>query len=267
MNSLALAFASLEHQIGYARYSQREGFPCFDEQRSDLRAAGCEEVFGERVYAFAERKQLLKALDRVRSGGALTVTSLDRLGGSAQEATDIMERLEARGAGLRILSFNQQATVSASRMTSQLIAAAVEVENTVRLDRQHKADAKSRIEAGVTAIRRKIRRYQLILASVDQVKAMLASGMREDQIARKLCVGYMTVQDAKRELRFREEGEVGLERHIAHLERYLEVLAKKSAAVSVNGIASNSRRSTGQSEHVVFGDIRRRVAQSRQPTR
>jgi DNA invertase Pin-like site-specific DNA recombinase len=260
MNTVALPITRLQTQIGYARYSPREGFPGFEEQRTDLGAAGCEEVFGERVYAFGERKKLLSALERVRSGGALTVTTLDRLGGSAQEATDIMQRLEARGAGLRILSFNQETVVSGTRMTPQLIAAAVELENAVRLDRQHKADAKVRIDAGAAATTRKIRRCQLVLASIDQVKAMSATGMRDDKIARKLGIGYMVVQDAKSELRVRERGEEGLECYIAYLERYLEELAERAASISAKDASSHSRRSIERDKSVDLGEVRRKVA-------
>ena len=67
-------------KIAYARVSTRQ--QNLDMQLDAFRAEGCEKVYQEKISAFAERPELARALDDLRSGDVLYVWALDRLGRS-----------------------------------------------------------------------------------------------------------------------------------------------------------------------------------------
>ena len=65
--------------IGYARSSTIDQEAGYQAQIKALNAAGCENVFSEKVSSVAHRSELEAALDYAREGDALVVTKLDRL--------------------------------------------------------------------------------------------------------------------------------------------------------------------------------------------
>src|SRR2546421_2797402 len=71
--------------IGYARTSTAEQEAGLKAQERDLRAAGCQKVFSERVSSVARRERLDAALDYVREGDMLIVTRPDRLARSTAD--------------------------------------------------------------------------------------------------------------------------------------------------------------------------------------
>jgi len=93
------------YSIGYARTSTEEQQAGLEAQVAALKAAGCKKVLQERVSSIGQRKELETALGFVREGDTFVVTKLDRLARSTQHALSIVEDLESRGVGLRILDF------------------------------------------------------------------------------------------------------------------------------------------------------------------
>ncbi len=59
--------------VGYARTSTVEQEAGLEAQERDLRAAGCEKVFAERVSSVGKRQQLEAALGYVREWDTLVV--------------------------------------------------------------------------------------------------------------------------------------------------------------------------------------------------
>src|SRR5215813_739563 len=92
--------------VGYARTSTLEQRAGFEAQRRELEATGCEKLFAEQVSSVAAREQLTAALDFIREGDVLVVAKLDRLARSMRDLVDIVGRIEAKGASLRILNMN-----------------------------------------------------------------------------------------------------------------------------------------------------------------
>ena len=62
--------------VGYARTSSLAQVAGLEAQERDLRAAGCEKIFGEQVSSVAERQQLEAALDYVREGDIRVTSSI-----------------------------------------------------------------------------------------------------------------------------------------------------------------------------------------------
>ncbi|WP_411726317.1 recombinase family protein [Methyloglobulus sp.] len=86
--------------IGYARVSTDDQH--LDNQRSALRAAGCQRIYEEKISgAKRARPELNKLLDHLREGDVLVATRLDRLARATRDLLELAEILNRAGVGLR----------------------------------------------------------------------------------------------------------------------------------------------------------------------
>ena len=106
--------------IGYARTSTTDQQAGFDAQLVELETYGCERKFKEQVSAVASRGELDRAIDMLREGDKLVVTKLDRLARNVMHMGELLQKIEAKGAGLVILSLGSE-TVDTTTATGKLI--------------------------------------------------------------------------------------------------------------------------------------------------
>src|SRR4051812_33890948 len=105
--------------IGYARISMVDEPADLAAQERDLRTAGVEKVFRERLSSNAKRPTLKACLEFLRQSDALVVTKPDRLAGSPAELIAIEAHLDRRGVGLVVLSMGVD-TRNGENQTSKL---------------------------------------------------------------------------------------------------------------------------------------------------
>ncbi len=86
--------------VGYARTSTADQVAGLEAQERDLKAAGAEKVFSEKVSSVAQRATLRACLEFLREGDALVVAKPDRLARSTAELLTIEADLSRRGIGL-----------------------------------------------------------------------------------------------------------------------------------------------------------------------
>ena len=86
--------------IGYARTSTIDQIAGLEAQLNELKAAGAEKIFQERISSVAKRQQLDAALEFIREGDVLMVTKLDRLARSVADLMKIIELIKAKNASL-----------------------------------------------------------------------------------------------------------------------------------------------------------------------
>ncbi|RAI37109.1 recombinase family protein [Rhodoplanes serenus] len=179
--------------IGYARTSTTEQEAGLDAQLRDLTAAGCERLFSERVSSVAPRAQLEAALGFVREGDTLVVTKLDRLARSVAKAWEIVERLEEKGTGLRILSLDGD-TIDTRSATGKLIltifAGFAQFEREMMLERQREGIAKAKAE-GLYRGRKPTAR-----AKAEEARRLHAAGKTVTEVAKALGIGRASVYRA-----------------------------------------------------------------------
>jgi DNA invertase Pin-like site-specific DNA recombinase len=89
--------------VGYARTSTVEQIAGFESQLLALKKAGCEKVYQEQVSSIGNRVQLDAAMEFVREHDTLMVTKLDRLARSTKDLMAIIQELDRKNVGLRIL--------------------------------------------------------------------------------------------------------------------------------------------------------------------
>ena len=174
-------------QIGYARTSTLDQVAGLEAQRRDLEAVGCEKIFAEQVSSVAERGQLSVALDYLREGDVLTVTKLDRLARSVRDLLDIVDQIESRKAGLRILAMNLDTTTPTGKLMLQVLGAVAEFERSMMLERQREGIAKAKSQGKYKG------RKPTARAKSGEVQEMLEAGVTPTEVARKLGVGRSSV--------------------------------------------------------------------------
>lgn len=109
--------------IGYARVSKADGSQALDLQRDALAAAG---IVAERIYEdrmsgrHDARPGLEGCLKALREGDTLVVWKLDRLGRNLRHLVELIEALNARGVGLRVLT-GQGAALDTTRPEGRLV--------------------------------------------------------------------------------------------------------------------------------------------------
>ncbi|MGO1163292.1 recombinase family protein [Brucella sp. C7-11G] len=133
--------------VGYARTSTAEQNAGLEAQHRDLRATGCTKIFSEQISSVAERNQLEQALEFVREGDSLVITKLDRLARSTSHLLSIVEELDRKGVGLRILDFGGGSVDTKSpsgKMLITVFGAMAEFERSIMLVRQREGIAAAR---------------------------------------------------------------------------------------------------------------------------
>jgi DNA invertase Pin-like site-specific DNA recombinase len=169
--------------IGYARTSTVEQEAGLEGQERDLRAAGCEEVFSEKVSSVAARPQLEAAILHCRKGDVFVVTKPDRLARSTTNLLDLVDRMKAKGASLRILSMagSELDTGSATgKLMLTMLAAVAEFERNLMLERQREGIRKAAEEGKYKG------RAPTAQRQADEAERLKAKGMKPADIAAQL---------------------------------------------------------------------------------
>lgn len=176
--------------VGYARTSTVEQEAGLAAQERDLRAAGCDKVFAERVSSVARRDRLEAALDFVRDGDTLIVAKPDRLARSTADLLGIVARLEAKGVSLIVLSMGGQ-TVDTRTATGKLmltmLGAIAAFERDLMLERQREGIAKAKADGKYKGRAPTARRQ------AEEARKLRADGMHPLVIAERLGISRASV--------------------------------------------------------------------------
>lgn len=175
--------------VGYARTSTLDQTAGLEAQERDLRAAGCEKLFVEQVSSVdvAKREKLAEALDFIREGDALIVTKLDRLARSVPHLLEVLDRLKAKGASLRILNLGIDTATPTGALVLTILGGIAAFEREIMLERQREGIAKAKA-AGKYQGRKPTAR-----AKGEEVRALHAEGVGASEIAKRLGIGRASV--------------------------------------------------------------------------
>ena len=175
--------------IGYARTSTLEQEAGLDAQLAELKALKCRRVFKEQVSSvdIVRRVQLEAAIEFLREGDVLVVTKLDRLARSIRDLVAIIDRIEAKGAALRILGMGLDTSTPNGRLMLNVLGSVAQFEREIMLERQRVGIEKAKTEGKYKG------RKPTARARADEVKAMLANGLGAVAIARELGIGRSSV--------------------------------------------------------------------------
>lgn len=176
--------------VGYARTSTTDQVAGLEGQERDLREAGCERVFSERVSSLGKRPELESVLGFVREGDTVVVAKLDRLARSVADLLRIAAQLEGKKVALRVLSMGGQSvdtSTATGRLMLTMLGAVAEFERTLMLERQREGIAKAKGEGKYRG------RKPTAQAKSDEVRKLKAAGVRPSEISRQLGIGRASV--------------------------------------------------------------------------
>ena len=124
-----------KEKVGYARVSSVG--QSLEVQRTKLKQFGCDEIFEEkRSGKTANRPKLDECLKYVRKGDVLVITKLDRLARSTLHLHKIIDGLNKKGVGFKVLDQNIDTTTKEGKLVFSILASIAEFETELRKERQ-----------------------------------------------------------------------------------------------------------------------------------
>lgn len=122
--------------IGYARVSKEDQH--LDLQKRELKEAGCEDIFEDKISGVKDQRPGLQALlDYVRKGDIIVVWRLDRLGRSLNELIALFELLNSKGIELMSLHESIDTSSSSGKLIFHIFCALAEFERNLIRDRTY----------------------------------------------------------------------------------------------------------------------------------
>lgn len=183
--------------IGYVRVSKRDGSQVFDLQRDALVSAGVDE---DRIYEDLasgrkdDRPGLKECLKALQPGNTLLVWKLDRLGRSTKHLIDIVEDLNKRSVGLKVLAgagAEIDTTTANGRLIYGVFAALAEFEAELIRERTMAGLAAARARGRMGGRPRKMTKDTLKMA----MAAMTDPNSNASNVAKSLGVTTTTLYD------------------------------------------------------------------------
>lgn len=121
-------------KIGYARVSTQD--QNLDRQLDNLRAAGCERIFNEKMTGTkSDRPELKTMLLTLRSGDVLVIDSFSRLSRSTKDLLDLVEKLTGMGVHLVSLKENLDTTTATGKLMLTMLSALSQFERDLIAER------------------------------------------------------------------------------------------------------------------------------------
>ena len=162
-------------KFGYARVSKND--QNLDIQLQKLQAAGCDEIYSEKVSGAKEdRKELIKLLDKLRKGDTVCVVRLDRLGRRMSKLIDMINDFKKNGVNFVSLENNIDTTTIMGMVLFSMCAAFSEMEREL---------IRERVRAGIEAAHKKGRKGGRPIALTPAKLATLKSLKKGDNFSVK----------------------------------------------------------------------------------
>lgn len=121
-------------KIGYARVSTQD--QNLDRQLDNLRAAGCERIFNEKMTGTkSDRPELRTMLLTLRPGDTLVIDSFSRLSRSTKDLLDLVEKLTDMGVYLVSLKENLDTTTATGKLMLTMLSALSQFERDLIAER------------------------------------------------------------------------------------------------------------------------------------
>ena len=173
--------------IGYARTSTLEQKAGLEAQRESLKGVGCDRVWGEQTSSIGPRAGLRAAVDYARGGDVVVVTKLDRLARSVRNLGEIVEELEGKGVGLKVLDLGLDTTNATGKLMLNVLGAVAQFEREMMLERQREGIAKAKAEGKYRG------RKPTAREKAGEVRELVSAGESRREVANKLGISERSV--------------------------------------------------------------------------
>jgi len=166
-------------KFGYARVSKND--QSLDVQIQKLTAAGCNEIFQEKISGAKDnRVQLNLLMGKLRKGDTICVVRLDRLGRRMIKLIDLINGFKVKGIEFISLENNIDTTTPMGMLLFSMCAAFSEMEREL---------IKERVKAGLDAAHSKGRKGGRPKAlTTDKLKTLKSLVQSEEFSVTKICI-------------------------------------------------------------------------------
>lgn len=179
--------------IGYMRVSKTDGSQVVDLQSDALVAAGVplEQLYTDRASGKRDDRPGLEAcLRALRDGDTLMVWKLDRLGRNLKHLVDVVQALNGRGVGLKVLTGQGAAidtTTANGRLMFNFFAALAEFERELIIERTNAglAAARARGRSGGRPFKMTSAKLRLAQAAMGKPETKIADLCAELGVTRQ----------------------------------------------------------------------------------
>lgn len=121
-------------KLGYARVSTQD--QSLDLQIDALKAAGCDEIYCEKVSGMKDdRPELERLLAYARPGDTLVIYKLDRLGRSTKRLLELAEELDRRGIELVSIRDQIDTSTAVGKAMFRMLMVLAEMERDIIVER------------------------------------------------------------------------------------------------------------------------------------
>jgi DNA invertase Pin-like site-specific DNA recombinase len=177
-------------RIGYGRVSTSDQNP--DSQRDALQRAGVDQIFLDTFTGTkANRPELNKMKDQLRSGDTIVITRLDRLGRSTKDLLNLVSELQDQQVNLEVLEQSINTSTPEGKLFFTLVASFAEFEREIMRARTIDGLASARARGRVGG-----RKPAMSSAKVATAKQMYADSRPVKEIAEVLGVSRPTIYRA-----------------------------------------------------------------------
>ena len=173
--------------IGYARTSTADQISGFEAQLRELKASGCEKIFQEQVSSISIRTQLQAAIEFAREGDVLVATKIDRLARSISDLLTIIQALEQKKVGMRILNLGMDTQTPTGKLMLTVLGGIAQFEREIMLERQQEGVAKAKAQGKYKG------RRPISSDRQQEVIRLATEGLSKANIARRLKMGEATI--------------------------------------------------------------------------
>ena len=173
--------------IGYARTSTADQIAGLEAQLRELQVAGCEKIFREQASSVDTRSQLRAAIEFAREDDIFVVTKIDRLARSVADLMAIIQELESKKVGMRILNLGMDTSTPTGKLMLTVLGGVAQFEREIMLERQREGVAKAKAAGKYKG------RKPLPSSQRDEVLRLVMSGITKAQVAKQLAIGEASV--------------------------------------------------------------------------
>ncbi|WP_417629362.1 recombinase family protein [Phaeospirillum tilakii] len=138
----------------------------------------------------AGRQQLARLLDYARDGDTVVISDLSRLARSVSHLLSIFEKLNGKGAGLRILNMGIDTSTPTGKLMITILGGIHCWEREIMLERQREGVAKAKAEGKCKG------RKPTAMVKAEDVRRLKAEGVGATEIATRLGIGRASVYRA-----------------------------------------------------------------------
>ncbi len=173
--------------IGYARISTQG--QNLELQRKALEEAGCSKIYDDIISGIQQQRPgLTLALEVLRTGDALVVWKLDRLGRSVKGLVSLVGELEGKGIHIKSLTDGIDTSTPAGRFFFHLMASLAQMERELIIER-----TKAGLSAALLQGRKGGRKRKMTDSKMESSKKLLMGGTSPKIVAKNLGVSLLTL--------------------------------------------------------------------------